>query len=139
MRGAGREDNIWPDDVHSNKPHQQYADFLKSKMYRNDRILVACSDCPRHAWQHTEPRWVIHDANNPASPLCQRCHQVDVPVAHGDEAEAKDEGRADALHRLSHARTANTGGVAGDFGRMIKTPPYADAQEEENNAYWQGR
>ena len=45
MRGAGREDNIWPDDIHSNKPHQQYADFLKSKMYRNDRLLVACSDC----------------------------------------------------------------------------------------------
>jgi hypothetical protein len=34
--------------------------------------------------------------------------------------------------------TANTGGVAGDFGRMIKTPPYANAAEEENNAYWQG-
>jgi hypothetical protein len=33
--------------------------------------------------------------------------------------------------------TANTGGIAGDFGRMIKTPPYANAQEEENNAYWQ--
>ena len=34
--------------------------------------------------------------------------------------------------------TANTGGIAGDFGRMIKVPPYANAQEEENNAYWQG-
>ncbi len=45
MRGPGREDNIWADDIHSNKPHQQYADFLKSKMYRNDRVLVACSDC----------------------------------------------------------------------------------------------
>jgi mono/diheme cytochrome c family protein len=28
--------------------------------------------------------------------------------------------------------TANTGGIAGDFGRMIMSP-----QEEENNAYWQ--
>jgi hypothetical protein len=35
----------WPDDVHSNKPHQQYSDFLKSKIARNDRLLVACSDC----------------------------------------------------------------------------------------------
>ena len=34
--------------------------------------------------------------------------------------------------------TANTGGVAGDFGRMLKTPPYGNAQEEEDNAYWQG-
>ena len=31
MRGPGREDHIWADDIHSNKPHQQYADFLKSK------------------------------------------------------------------------------------------------------------
>jgi hypothetical protein len=34
--------------------------------------------------------------------------------------------------------TANTGGIAGDYGRMLKTPPYATAQEEENNTYWQG-
>ena len=40
MFGAGRADNIWPDDIHSNKPHQQYSDFLKSTMYRNDRLLV---------------------------------------------------------------------------------------------------
>jgi hypothetical protein len=33
--------------------------------------------------------------------------------------------------------TANTGGIAGNFGRMIKTPPYADAAEEEANAYWE--
>jgi hypothetical protein len=33
--------------------------------------------------------------------------------------------------------TANTGGIAGDFGRMIKTPRYANAQEEEANAYWE--
>lgn len=34
--------------------------------------------------------------------------------------------------------TANTGGIAGSFGRMIETPPYADATDEQNNAYWEG-
>ena len=34
--------------------------------------------------------------------------------------------------------TANTGGIAGDYGRMIKTPPYTNALDEENSAYWQG-
>ncbi len=34
--------------------------------------------------------------------------------------------------------TANTGGIAGDYGRMIKTPPYGSAQDEESNTYWQG-
>ena len=33
--------------------------------------------------------------------------------------------------------TANKGGTAGDFGRMIRTPPYANAADEENNAYWE--
>jgi hypothetical protein len=56
VRGPGREDNIWPDDIHSNKPHQQYADFLKSKMYRNDRILVTCSDCHDMHGNRPNPR-----------------------------------------------------------------------------------
>ncbi len=138
MRGAGREDNIWPDDVHSNKPHQQYADFLKSKMYRNDRVLVTCSDCHDMHGNTPNPRWVIHDANNPASPLCQRCHQVDVPSHMETKLNGKMKGAQTRCIDCHMPGTANTGGIAGDFGRMIKTPPYADAQEEENNAYWQG-
>jgi hypothetical protein len=34
--------------------------------------------------------------------------------------------------------TANTGGIAGNFGRMLLTPPYLDASAEENNIYWEG-
>ncbi len=138
MRGAGREDNIWPDDVHSNKPHQQYADFLKSKMYRNDRLLVTCSDCHDMHGNTPNPRWVIHDANNPASPLCQRCHQVDVLSHMETKLNGKMKGVQTRCIDCHMPGTANTGGIAGDFGRMIKTPPYADAQDEENNAYWQG-
>lgn len=33
--------------------------------------------------------------------------------------------------------TANTGGTAGDYGRMILTPPYASAEQEAENAYWE--
>ena len=138
MRGPGREDNIWADDVHSNKPHQQYADFLKSKMYRNDRLLVTCSDCHDMHGNTPNPRWVIHDANNPASPLCQRCHQVDVLSHMETKLNGKMKGVQTRCIDCHMPGTANTGGIAGDFGRMIKTPPYADAQEEENNAYWQG-
>ena len=47
-------------------------------MHRNDRLLVTCSDCHDMHGNTPNPRWLIHDANNPASPLCQRCHQVDV-------------------------------------------------------------
>jgi predicted CXXCH cytochrome family protein len=136
MRGPGREDNIWPDDVHSNKPHQQYADFLKSKMYRNDRLLVACSDCHDvHGGPYT--RFLLHDPDDSSSPLCQRCHKVDVLSHMETRLNARMKGALTRCIDCHMPGTANTGGIAGDFGRMIKTPPYANAQEEENNAYWQ--
>lgn len=138
MRGPGREDNIWPDDIHSSKPHQQYADFLKSKMYRNDRLLVTCSDCHDLHGGTPNPRWLIHDANDPASPLCQRCHTVDVLSHMETKLNGKMKGQLTRCIDCHMPGTANTGGIAGDFGRMIKTPPYANALEEENNAYWQG-
>ena len=138
MRGAGREDNIWADDIHSNKPHQQYADFLKSKMYRNERLLVTCSDCHDMHGGTPNSRWLIHDPNNAASPLCQRCHTVDL-LSHMDtKLNAKMKGQQTRCIDCHMPGTANTGGVAGEFGRMIRIPPYANAQEEENNAYWEG-
>jgi Doubled CXXCH motif (Paired_CXXCH_1) len=137
MRGSGREDNIWADDIHSNKPHQQYSDFLKSKMYRNDRLLVSCSDChDMHGGAYT--RFLLHDPNDSASPLCQRCHAVNVMSHMQTKLNAMMKGTQTRCIDCHMPGTANTGGVAGDFGRMIKTPPYANALEEENNAYWQG-
>jgi hypothetical protein len=138
MRGPGREDNIWPDDVHSNKPHQQYADFLKSKLYRNDRLLVACSDCHDMHGGTSYPRFLIHDPEDSASPLCQRCHSVDVLSHMEAKLNARMKGQQTRCIDCHMPGTANTGGIAGDFGRMIKTPPYANAQEEETSAYWQG-
>jgi hypothetical protein len=138
VRGSGREDNIWPDDVHSNKPHQQYADFLKSKMYRNDRLLVSCADC--HDMHGNAPyrRFLLHDPDNSASPLCQRCHTVDLLSHMETKLNARMKGQQTRCIDCHMPGTANTGGVAGDFGRMIRTPLYANAQEEENSAYWEG-
>lgn len=138
MRVQGREDNIWADDVHSNKPHQQYSDFLKSKMYRNDRLLVSCSDCHDMHGKTPYNRFLLHNPNDSASPLCQRCHAVDI-LSHMDKKlNARMKGEQTRCIDCHMPGTANTGGIAGDFGRLMKTPPYANAQEEENNAYWQG-
>jgi predicted CXXCH cytochrome family protein len=137
MRVGGREDNIWPDDVHSNKPHQQYADFLKSKMYRNPRQLVACADC--HDMHGTEYRRALrNDPDNATSPLCQRCHQVDQLMHMETKLNARMKGLQTRCIDCHMPGTSNTGGIAGDYGRLIKTPPYTNAQEEENNAYWEG-
>jgi cytochrome c553 len=138
MAGRGREDNIWPDDVHSNKPHQQYSDFLKSKMYRNERLLVTCSDCHDMHGNTPHPRWLLHDPNSAASPLCQRCHSVNVLTHMESKLNAKMKGELTRCIDCHMPGTANTGGISGGFGRMIKTPPFANAQEEETSAYWEG-
>ena len=137
MRGPGREDNIWPDDIHSNKPHQQYADFLKSKMYRNTRLLVSCADCHDMHGGTAYRRFLVGDPDSSASQLCQRCHPVEVLSHMDSKLNAKMKGQQTRCIDCHMPGTANTGGIAGDFGRMIKTPPYANALEEEANAYWE--
>ena len=137
MRGPGTANNIWPDDIHSSRPHQQYSDFLKSKMYRNDRLLVTCSDCHDMHGGTPYSRWLIHDGDDPTSPLCQRCHAVDVLSHMETKLNAKMKGHLTRCSDCHMPGTANGGGIAGDFGRMIKTPPYASATDEENNAYWE--
>jgi hypothetical protein len=138
VRGPGREDNIWADDVHSNKPHQQYSDFLKSKMYRNDRLLVTCSDCHEMHGNGNYTRFLLHDPDNAASPLCQRCHVVDLLSHMETKLNSKMKGQVTRCIDCHMPGTANTGGIAGEFGRLLKTPPYSNAQEEESNAYWHG-
>jgi len=33
------------DDKHSKSHHQQYSDFIRSGMYKNDEVLMSCADC----------------------------------------------------------------------------------------------
>ncbi len=138
MRGADLGYNIWPDDIHSSKPHQQYSDFLKSKMYRNDRLLVTCSDCHDLHGGTPNARWLIHDQNDPNSPLCQRCHEVEINDHMQTKLGATMKGHLSRCIDCHLAPPVNTGGIAGAFGRMIQTPPFADAAEESRNVYWEG-
>ena len=138
MQGPGRENNIWPDDIHSSKPHQQYSDFLKSQMYRNDRLLVTCSDCHDMHGGTPYSRSLVDDPDDSSSPLCQRCHTVDVLSHMETKLNAKMKGHQTRCIDCHMPGTAITGGIAGSFGRMITTPPYVDAAEEERNAYWEG-
>jgi predicted CXXCH cytochrome family protein len=138
MAGQGRASNIWPDDVHSSQPHQQYSDFLKSTMYRNGRQLVTCSDCHDLHGNTPYPRWLRDDPDDPGSPLCQRCHAVDVLSHMETKLGATMKGEVTRCIDCHMPGTAIVGGIAGDYGRMIRTPPYQDEQDEESNAYWEG-
>ena len=82
---------------------------------------------------------LIHDAERPCVTACASdVIPVDVLSHMETKLNARMKGLQTRCIDCHMPGTANTGGIAGDFGRMIKTPPYANAQEEENNAYWQG-
>ncbi|MBI4591749.1 MAG: hypothetical protein HY725_23230, partial [Candidatus Rokubacteria bacterium] len=133
----GRE--IWADDIHSRSPHQQYPDFYKSKMYRNQRLLVSCADCHNMHGDTPYRRWLIYTPDDPMSPLCQRCHGVDLLQHMETKLGAKM--KALGVTRCVDCHMPGTmiaGGDAGAYGRFIKTPPYKDAAEEEKSAYWEG-
>lgn len=138
MRGDGTAFNIWPDDIHSAKPHQQYSDFLKSKLYRNDRLMVTCSNCHDMHGGTPYSRSLIHDQNDPNSPLCQSCHAVDVNEHMQTKLGATMKGNATRCIDCHMTATANNGGIAGNYGRLIQTPPYENAEDEADNAYWEG-
>jgi hypothetical protein len=102
------------------------------------RARAAAEPATRQLMTAPNPRFLIHDAENPASPLCQRCHAVD-NVSHMDATlNARMKGAITRCTDCHMPGTAIVGGIAGDFGRLIKPPPYSNATEEEHNAYWEG-
>jgi hypothetical protein len=83
-------------------------------------------------------RFLTNNPNDSSSPLCQGCHAVEISSHMEKKLGAKMKGEQTRCIDCHMPGTANTGGIAGDFGRLLKTPPHANAQEEENNSYWQG-
>ncbi len=130
---------IWPDDVHSRNPHQQYADYMKSGLYRNDRLMVGCSDCHDMHGGTGFRRSLRDDPDDPTSTLCQSCHEVDIS-AHMQHM-LNNEMKGAAATRCVDCHMPGTmvhGGDAGAYGRMISTPPFADEKDEEQLAYLEG-
>lgn len=131
--------HIWVDDIHSRNPHQQYADYMKSGMYRNDRRMVGCSDCHDMHGGTGFRRSLVGDPDDASSPLCQSCHAVDINAHMQHQLGSEMKGAAGTRCVDCHMPgTAIHGGDSGRFGRMVGAPPYYDALTEEINAYLQG-
>jgi len=136
-KGPEPKEDVWNDDVHSKKPNQQYSDFIKSKLYRNEKQLVACTDCHNPHGGTPYRRWLTYDPDNSTSPLCQRCHTIDIIPHMENRFGAKMKGQ------LTRCTDCHMPGTAiemegGSYGGFIKTPPYNNSAEEEKNAYWEG-
>lgn len=137
-KGPDPKEDIWPDDFFSKKPNQQYADFIKSKLYRNDRLLVACTDCHNPHGGTPYSRGLIHDPDDSSSLLCQRCHTIDLIPHMEGRFGAKMKGKLTRCIDCHMPGTANDM-QGGSYGGFIKMPPYNSSAEEEKNVYWQGQ
>ncbi|PJB36941.1 MAG: hypothetical protein CO108_22155 [Deltaproteobacteria bacterium CG_4_9_14_3_um_filter_63_12] len=60
-------------DKHSKSHHQQYSDFIRSAMYKNDSNLLTCSSCHNPHERTDNPRQVIADVNDNVA-ACGSCH-----------------------------------------------------------------
>ncbi|MCX9074808.1 MAG: hypothetical protein OIN88_09145 [Candidatus Methanoperedens sp.] len=129
--------DMWPDDINSKKPNQQYSDFIKSKLYRNDRLLVACTDCHNTHGGTPYRRLLNNDPDDSSSPLCQKCHAIDIIPHMENRFGAKMKGQ------LTRCIDCHMPGTAidmqgGSYGGFIKIPPYNSSAEEDRNVYWEG-
>lgn len=114
---------IWEDDLHSDHPHQQATDHVKSVHYRNRSEFVSCTDCHgSHArgpvgWARgTQPGEVAAP-----STVCVDCHE---PSNLGSVAgHARHRSFASNCTTCHMPRTARDGagrpGLAGSLGGVL--------------------
>lgn len=137
-KGPKPGEDVWPDDIFSKKPSQQYSDFIKSKLYRNDRILLACTDCHNPHGGTPNRRLLLHDPDNSSSSLCQRCHIVDIKPHMESRFGQMMKGSLTLCIDCHMPGTAieMQGGI---YGAFVNKPPYNSSVEENSNVYWQGQ
>ncbi|MBF0244693.1 MAG: hypothetical protein HQL31_05425 [Planctomycetes bacterium] len=134
--GPGSSD-LWSND-HSKSHHQQYADFLKSKHYRNDRQLVVCSDCHDVHASNTlkgAQEYAHNLKGNPADPtgdLCMRCHNIEYTTHMEQKTAAQHRGIDTACSDCHMPRTAKSG--AG----MLGAKHYGTTSPSAANTYLMG-
>ena len=130
--------DLWPDDIHSKSPRQQYAEHIKSRHYVNERELVSCASCHDAHGATQYSSWLKGNPNDPTSQLCLSCHdtklndhlkKVKHPVLKSSIISCIE------CHMVG---TSKPGGDAGNRGLYAKFPPFTNAKEEDNSLYWQG-
>jgi predicted CXXCH cytochrome family protein len=70
---GGPSGDFWNDEGnHSKSHHQQYSDFIRSSMFKNDTNLMTCSSC-HDLHRRDNPRQLRADPTDNAA-LCGSCH-----------------------------------------------------------------
>ena len=122
-RQGPRASDHWADFTHAKSHHQQTPDFIKSDHYRNDNMLVVCSDCHDMHGGTGHRRALIADPDAPDSPLCMTCHGDDIggTLEHTTAVLGITHGPAVATCIDCHmVKTAKTG--SGHYGFLLSDP-----------------
>ncbi|HEY3321075.1 MAG TPA: hypothetical protein VGP72_11465 [Planctomycetota bacterium] len=129
---------FWPDMIHNKSGHFGYPNWLSSKHSHNNRHLVACDDCHSGHYEAPYAGSLKYDAEDPASPLCQRCHPRDVAVHAKDATGNAMTGTSTACKDCHMVGTANEG--AGRPGLILGTPQSTSMvanSSDANITYWE--
>lgn len=124
---------LWPDGIHEVGGHEglAYSNFIRSKHYRNSRILVTCVDCHDMHGGAKFRAALPNDPDDASSPLCQRCHERDVATHVTDKLGSPMAGASLSCTQCHMAKTGK--GAAGHAGLVI-----GPDTSSVNNVYWQG-
>jgi predicted CXXCH cytochrome family protein len=114
-QGDGKATDFWgaQNDNHSKSHHQQYSDFIRSAMYRNDTELMTCATCHDPHRRDNERQLRAAPTDNAA--LCGSCHatQTGDVAAHALAKGVYSHGSAPLLCTDCHMpKTAQSGAGA---------------------------
>ena len=121
--------DLWSDDLHSRREHQQASDLLKSPKHRNDRILVTCGDCHASHGFATYEHQVTYDKTNATGLLCFRCHNLDHFPHMGVNTGSYHQGNNTWCTRCHMPNTAMAG--AGTLGFLLQPPSGTPAEDDD--------
>jgi len=118
----GAPKDFYADEAkHSKSHHQQYSDFIRSGMYKNDRQLMTCSDC-HNPHERANVRQLRSDPSDQRASCGNSCHdsQVNDQLAHVTDKLGPDYGISMATTPCSTChmpKAAKTG--AGEPGIVV--------------------
>jgi len=132
-RKGPKSSSMWSDEMHSKSHHQQYADMLKSSKYRNDRLLVTCTNCHDSHGDGPFEHHLRADPDDPVQGLCFTCHDKDLTQHMLTKTGATHKGNQTTCYFCHMANTAKSG--SGLYGNLLAPPTGMIA--DEKTAYFQ--
>lgn len=126
----------YPDNLHDRGGHEgvAYEDYLCAQHSHNQRQLVACDDCHDAMGDSAYRYFLKGDPDDPNSPLCQRCHAIDINTHTVEKTGNVMSGSMMACRNCHMTRTGRGG--AGRPGLILGTP--TGLSSDANITYWQG-